>query len=94
VEEAQGKPSPAAALIQASVAERPIALPPAQRRGANAAHGLYTALTPERIEGDLCPQCQMPMGIIRIEQLGLGYDMRTYACVECKREELKVVKRT
>jgi hypothetical protein len=54
------------------------------------AHTLHSP--PKRIEGDLCPQCQMPMGIIRIEALGLGYDMRTYQCLECKREELKVVK--
>jgi hypothetical protein len=35
----------------------------------------------------------MPMGIIRIERLGLGYDMRTFECLECKRQELQVVKR-
>jgi hypothetical protein len=53
----------------------------------------YTPHSPKRIEGDLCPQCQMPMGIIRIEQLGLGYDLRTFECLECKRQELRVVKR-
>ena len=53
----------------------------------------FTPHSPKRIEGDLCPQCQMPMGITRIELLGLGYDMRTLECRECKREELKVVKR-
>jgi hypothetical protein len=53
----------------------------------------HTQHSPKRIEGDLCPQCQMPMGIIRIEPLGLGYDMRTYECLECKRQELQVVKR-
>ena len=57
-------------------------------------HTAYTPHSPpKRIEGDLCPQCQMPMGIIRIEQLGLGYDMRTFECLECKRQELQVVKR-
>jgi hypothetical protein len=49
-----------------------LALPPAQRRGANAAHGLYAALTPET---------------------HVGYDMRTFECLECKRQELQVVKR-
>ena len=33
------------------------------------------------------------MTIVRIERLGLGYDMRTFECPDCKREELKVVKR-
>jgi hypothetical protein len=34
-------------------------------------HTAYTPHSPpKRIEGDLCPQCQMPMGIIRIEALG------------------------
>jgi hypothetical protein len=57
-------------------------------------HTAYTPHSPQkRIEGDLCPHCQMPMGIIRIEALGLGYEMRTYECLECKREELQVVKR-
>jgi hypothetical protein len=53
----------------------------------------YTQETPYYVEHVACPQCQMPMTIVRIERLGLGYDMRTYECLECKREELKVVKR-
>jgi hypothetical protein len=57
-------------------------------------HMAYTPHSPpKRIEGDLCLRCQMPMGIIRIEQLGSGYDVRTYECLECKRQELQVVKR-
>jgi hypothetical protein len=56
-------------------------------------HTAYTPHSPKRIEGDLCPQCQMPMGLISIELLGLGYDMRTFECVGCKRQKLKVVKR-
>jgi hypothetical protein len=35
----------------------------------------------------------MPIGLISIELLGLGYDMRTFECVECKRQERKVIKR-
>jgi hypothetical protein len=30
---------------------------------------------------------------ISIEPLGLGYDLRTFECSECEREELKVVHR-
>jgi hypothetical protein len=33
------------------------------------------------------------MLIISIEPLGLGYDLRTFECRECQREEMKVVHR-
>jgi hypothetical protein len=45
-----------------------------------------------RIENPSCPQCSKPMSIVRIERLGLGYDMHTLECRECKREAAVVVK--
>ena len=44
------------------------------------------------VERAMCPHCQRPMLIVRIERLGLGYDMRTFECPQCKREEAAVVK--
>jgi DNA polymerase III alpha subunit (gram-positive type) len=41
----------------------------------------------------ICPQCQNPTLVMHVERLGLGYYMRTFECAECKREEMKVVKR-
>jgi hypothetical protein len=52
----------------------------------------YTPPTPKHIEPAICPKCQTPMGIVRIERLGLGYNMRTFECSNCKREEMAVVK--
>jgi DNA polymerase III alpha subunit (gram-positive type) len=54
-----------------------------------------TAITPRApkyIESAMCPQCQRPMLIVRIQRVGLGYDMRTFECPQCKREEAAVVK--
>ena len=45
-----------------------------------------------RVDNPICPQCSRPMWIVRIECLGLGYDMRTLECRECKREATVVVK--
>jgi hypothetical protein len=53
----------------------------------------YTQELPNYVKHLVCPHCQMPMKIVRIEGLGLGYDMRTLECLECKREEAVVVKR-
>jgi hypothetical protein len=33
------------------------------------------------------------MWIVRIQPVGLGFDMRTFECPECKREATVVVKR-
>jgi hypothetical protein len=41
----------------------------------------------------MCPQCQKPMGIVRIQTVGLGFDIRTVECSECKRKETVVAKR-
>jgi hypothetical protein len=46
-----------------------------------------------RVDNPICPQCSKPMWIVRVERLGLGYDMRTLECRECKRETAVVVKR-
>jgi hypothetical protein len=53
----------------------------------------YTQELPNYIKHVACPQCQRPMTIVRSERLGLGYDMRTLKCLECKREAAVVVKR-
>jgi hypothetical protein len=45
-----------------------------------------------RVDNPICPQCSRPMGVVRIERLGLGYDMCTLECRECKREAAVVVK--
>jgi hypothetical protein len=45
-----------------------------------------------RVDNPICPQCSKPMWIVRVERLGLGYDMRTLECRECKREAAVVVK--
>ena len=45
-----------------------------------------------RVDNPICPQCSRPMLIVRIERLGLGYDMHTLECRECKREAAVVVK--
>ena len=56
-----------------------------------------TALTPphspQHIKHIWCSQCQRPMSLVRSEYLGLRYDIRTFECAECKREEMAVVKR-
>jgi hypothetical protein len=46
-----------------------------------------------RVDGPLCPKCGTAMLIISIEPLGLGYDLRTFECHECERQEMKVVHR-
>jgi hypothetical protein len=33
------------------------------------------------------------MRLVRTERLGLGYDMRTFECPECKRDEMAIMKR-
>jgi hypothetical protein len=53
----------------------------------------YTLRFPQRVDGPLCPKCGTGMLIINIEPLGLGYDLRTFECRECQREEMKVVHR-
>jgi hypothetical protein len=53
----------------------------------------YTPHFSERVDGPLCPKCETAMLIISIEPLGLGYDLRTFECCECQREEMKVVHR-
>jgi hypothetical protein len=45
-----------------------------------------------RVDNPICPQCSRPMWIVRVERLGLGYDLRTLECRECKREATVVVK--
>ena len=45
-----------------------------------------------RVDNPICPQCSRPMWIVRVERLGLGYDLRTLECRECKREAAAVVK--
>jgi hypothetical protein len=45
-----------------------------------------------RVDNPICPQCCRPMWIVRVERLGLGYDLRTLECRECKREAAVVVK--
>ena len=52
----------------------------------------FTPHSPKPVEHAMCPQCQRPMWLVRIERLGLGYHMRTFECPECKREEVAVVK--
>jgi hypothetical protein len=53
----------------------------------------FTPHSPTRIFGPLCPKCGTAMLIIRIEPIGLGYDLRTFECSECQRQEMKVVNR-
>jgi hypothetical protein len=45
-----------------------------------------------RVDNPICPQCSRPMWIVRVERLGLGYDLHTLECQECKREAAVVVK--
>jgi hypothetical protein len=45
-----------------------------------------------RVDNPICPRCSKPMWVVRIERLGLGFDMRTLECRECKREATVVVK--
>jgi hypothetical protein len=45
-----------------------------------------------RVDNPICPQCSRPMWIVRVERLGLGYDLHTLECRECKREAAVVVK--
>jgi hypothetical protein len=45
-----------------------------------------------RVDNPICPQCCRPMWIARVERLGLGYDLRTLECRECKHEATVVVK--
>jgi hypothetical protein len=45
-----------------------------------------------RVDNPICPLCSKPMWIVRVERLGLGYDMHTLECRECKRETAVVVK--
>jgi hypothetical protein len=45
-----------------------------------------------RVDNPMCPQCRRPMWIVRVERLGLGYDLRTLECRECNREAAVVVK--
>jgi hypothetical protein len=53
----------------------------------------YTLHFLQRVDGPLCPKCGTAMLIISIEPLGLGYDLRTFECRVCQREEMKVVHR-
>ena len=53
----------------------------------------FTPHTPKPIPLATCPQCQRPMWIVRIQPVGLGFDMRTFECPECKRDATVVVKR-
>jgi hypothetical protein len=55
------------------------------------AHTAYAPHAPRYMEA-MCPLCQRPMLIVRIQRLGLGYDIRTFECPQCKREEAGVVK--
>ena len=59
----------------------------------SASHTASASPLARRIENPTCPQCSRPMWLVRIERLGLGYDMRTLECRECKREAAVVVKR-
>ena len=45
-----------------------------------------------RVDNPICPQCSRPMWIARVQRLGLGYDLRTLECRECKRDATVVVK--
>jgi hypothetical protein len=74
------------------MAERPVALPPAMEERMPPGTE-YTPHSPKRVDGPLCPKCGTAMLIISIEPLGLGYDLRTFECRECQREEMKVVHR-
>lgn len=52
----------------------------------------YTPHAPKHIAPAICPHCQKPMWIVRIERLGLGYHMQTFECSDCKREQMVVLK--
>jgi hypothetical protein len=45
-----------------------------------------------RVDNPMCPQCCRPMWIVRVDRLGLGFDLRTLECRQCKRETTVVVK--
>ena len=45
-----------------------------------------------RVDNPICPQCSRPMRIARVQRLGLGYDLRTLECRECKRDATVVVR--
>jgi hypothetical protein len=79
-------------VLQAPMAERP-GCAPACNGGAPMPSTEHTLHFPQRVDGPLCPKCETAMLIISIEPLGLGYDLRTFECRECQREEMKVVHR-
>ena len=53
----------------------------------------HTQEPPNYMKRTLCPECQKSMRIVRIDRLGLGYDIRTLECRDCKRDGADVVKR-
>ena len=80
-------------VLQAPMAERPGCAPACNGGAALMPSTEYTLHFPQRVDGLLCPKCGTAMLIISIEPLGLGYDLRTFECRECQREEMKVVHR-
>ena len=53
----------------------------------------FTRRAPKRVEQRLCAQCGGRMLIVRINPVGLGFDVRAFECTDCNREETVVVKR-
>jgi hypothetical protein len=53
----------------------------------------HASLVAHRIENPPCPQCGTAMCMVLVRSLGLGYDMHSFECAECNREEMKVARR-
>jgi RNase P subunit RPR2 len=59
------------------------------------ANQLLSDFTADRLHGLPCTQCKTPLILTRIKQSSLGFDLRTFECVNCGRvEKIKVQTRS
>jgi ssDNA-binding Zn-finger/Zn-ribbon topoisomerase 1 len=78
-------------MRQASMAERPIALPPEIGSIAVPSSDIGQS-NPKEIERPPCSKCGTPMMLARIEPDEPDHDKRTYECPKCEHAETVVVK--
>ena len=91
LQRAHAATSPTAALRQASVAERPIALPPVNGDAPMAQPTIPSSEKPGTTFQPPCPTCGVPMWLLRLSQFSDDSDLRTFKCQVCGHTESRAV---